>query len=145
MPRMLAFCVALLVATPAETQTDIPPEEGGRIKSLGLPPIFSGDAFVSVGKYGRGEQNELAGYLNLSVKKTFANLGLDLELPGGTLLAKHRVYGFGPELTLPIATKEKLYALLNVRYFWEIGARTMLEGSTLLVTASLPIPSISLQ
>lgn len=77
-------------------------------------------------------------------KLTNDDFGLDFALPGGPVFGKHRIYGFGPELTVPIASKEKLYALLNVRYFWESGARTMVEGSTLLITASLPLPSIPL-
>ena len=43
---------------------------------------------------------------------------IDLDFPN-----KHQVFGFGPEVTLPIATKSKLYALVNFRYFWETGAR----------------------
>jgi hypothetical protein len=93
----------------------------------------------------------LDGALNVGVayyaqwKLTNDDFGFDFELPGAPLLGKHRVYGFGPELTLPIATKSKLYALLNVRYFWETGARTTVEGNTLLITASFPVPSISLK
>jgi hypothetical protein len=47
---------------------------------------------------------------------------------GGPLLGKHRVSGFGPDVTLPIATKSKLIALVNIRYFWEAGARVKTEG-----------------
>jgi hypothetical protein len=63
------------------------------------------------------------------------------ELPVG----RNRVYGFGPELSLPIATSEKLIAILNARYVIELGARTSLEGSTFQISATFPIPSISLQ
>ena len=78
-------------------------------------------------------------------KVTSDDFGLDFELPGGPVLGKHRVYGFGPELTLPIASKEKLFALVNARYFWESGARTTVEGNTFLVSVTFPIPSIRLQ
>jgi hypothetical protein len=47
-------------------------------------------------------------------------------------------------VTLPVATKKKLYALVNVRYFWEIGARTKTRGQTLVITATFPIPSVKL-
>ena len=47
-------------------------------------------------------------------------------------------------MTLPIATKKKLYALVNVRYFWEMGARTKTQGQTLTITATFPIPSVKL-
>ena len=69
------------------------------------------------------------------------DLGIDLELPIG----KHRVYGVGPELTVPIATKKKLIGFLNARYLWETGARSTLEGSPFVFTATFPIPSVPLQ
>ena len=109
--------------------------------------IRVGDILTLEGGLGK---SFLEGALNVGVsyyaqwKLTNDDFGLDFDVPGGPVLGKHRVYGFGPELTVPIATKEKLYALLNVRYFWESGARTMVEGSTLLITAALPLPSISL-
>ena len=43
---------------------------------------------------------------------------------------KHKVFGFGPDVTLPIATKSKLFALVNVRYLWETGARVKTQGQT---------------
>jgi hypothetical protein len=81
-------------------------------------------------------------------KVTDDDLGLDLGDLGDVLsgfIGKNRVYGAGPELTLPIATKKKLIATLNARYFWEWGARSTLEGQTFIVTATFPIPSVSLQ
>ncbi|MGZ8398281.1 MAG: SphA family protein, partial [Gemmatimonadales bacterium] len=72
-------------------------------------------------------------------------------LPGGGTVDptlsenKHKVFGFGPDLTLPVATKSKLYALVNFRYLWETGARTKTEGNSLLVTATFPIPSVKLK
>jgi hypothetical protein len=73
------------------------------------------------------------------------DFGLGFTPPGGQLLDRHRVYGIGPELTIPLASKSKLYGFLNLRYFWESGARTSLEGNTLLLTFSFPVPSIPLQ
>jgi hypothetical protein len=72
-------------------------------------------------------------------------------LPGGGTVdptladSKHKVFGFGPELTLPAATKSKLYALVNIRYLWETGARSKTQGNSLLVTATFPIPSVKLK
>ena len=66
------------------------------------------------------------------------------RLPRGRL-AKHRVYGIGPEVSLPLATKKKLIGFLDVRYFWETGARTTLEGNTFTFTLTFPIPSVALQ
>ena len=39
------------------------------------------------------------------------------------LVNKHKVFGIGPDVTLPIASRSTLFALVNVRYFWETGAR----------------------
>jgi hypothetical protein len=46
---------------------------------------------------------------------------------------------FGPDVTLPVATKTKLIALVNVRYLWETGARIKTEGQSLVVTATFPV------
>jgi hypothetical protein len=74
------------------------------------------------------------------------DLGRDIEMQlGGQRLGRHRAFGMGPELTVPIATSRKLIALINVRYFWEWGARTTVEGQNLVVNATFPIPSVSLQ
>ncbi len=60
-------------------------------------------------------------------------IGLDSEI--GDLLderlrdSKHRVYGLGPEVTIPIAKDDKLYALVTARYQWEFGARSNLQGN----------------
>jgi len=59
-------------------------------------------------------------------------------------IPKHRVWGFGPELSVPIATEKTLYSILSARYFWEVGARSTVEGRTLIVTATFPIPSVGL-
>ena len=58
--------------------------------------------------------------------------------------SKHRVFGLGPDITLPIATKKKLIAFLNVRALWEAGAHSTTEGRMLVVTTTFPVPSISL-
>ena len=71
-------------------------------------------------------------------------------LPGGDPVAvdfpnKHRVFAFGPDVTLPIASQSKLFALVNIRYFWEMGARVKTEGQNLVVTATFPVPSVRLK
>jgi len=77
-------------------------------------------------------------------KITDDDFGTDFELPLGREIGKHKVYGFGPEVTVPLATSEKLIALVNIRYLWETGARTKTEGHALAITATFPIPSIPL-
>ena len=77
---------------------------------------------------------------------THDDVGPDIEpLLKGRKLAKQRVFGVGPEVTIPIMTSRTLYGLLNARFFWETGARSTLEGTTLTITATFPIPSVSLQ
>ena len=63
----------------------------------------------------------------------------------GRELGRHRVYGFGPELTVPLMTKKTLFGFLNLRYLWETGARTSLQGNTFVATLTFPLPGIPLQ
>jgi hypothetical protein len=65
-------------------------------------------------------------------------------LPGGPIIGKHRVWAFGPDVTLPVAAKSKLIALVNVRYLWETAARVKTQGQSLLVTTTFPVPSITI-
>ena len=71
-------------------------------------------------------------------------------LPGGGAIDldarnKHKVFGVGPDVTLPVASKSKLFALVNIRYLWETGAQLKTEGQTLVVTATFPVPSVRLK
>lgn len=73
----------------------------------------------------------------------------EFTLPGGDEIGvdfphQHRVFAFGPDVTLPVASKSKLFALVNIRYMWESGARVKTEGQTLVVTATFPVPSVRL-
>jgi len=73
------------------------------------------------------------------------DFGVELPTLPNRRLGKNRVYGIGPELTVPLATKSTLFGFLNLRYFWETGARSSLQGNTFVATVSFPIPSIPLQ
>ena len=53
------------------------------------------------------------------------------------------VFDFGPELTVPLSTTDELIAFVNARYLWESGARTKTEGASLVLTVTIPIPSIA--
>ena len=69
----------------------------------------------------------------------------ELALPGApetsvNFPGKHKVFALGPDVTLPEASKSKLFALVNIRYLWEAGARLKTEGQTLVVTATFPVP-----
>ena len=73
------------------------------------------------------------------------DFGVGFTPPAGPLLDRHRVFGFGPEVTVPLASRSKLYGFLNLRYFWETGARTTLEGDAFVATFTFPVPSIRLE
>lgn len=60
-------------------------------------------------------------------------------------VSKHRVFALGPDVTLPIATKKKLIALVTVRALWEVAAQSTTQGRIIFVAVSLPVPSVSLQ
>ena len=78
-------------------------------------------------------------------KVTADNPGGDLQPIFDELFGKHRGFGVGPEVTIPIATKKKLIGFINARYLWETGIRSQLEGHHFIVAAAFPIPSIPLQ
>lgn len=78
-------------------------------------------------------------------KVTDDDFGLDTPLPTVFQPTQHQGFGVGPEVSIPIASKRKLYGFLNFRYLWETGVRNNLEGNLFVVTASFPIPSPSLQ
>lgn len=59
-------------------------------------------------------------------------------------IPRHRVFGLGPDVTIPIASKSTLISLVNVRYLREVGAEVKTQGQSLVVTASFPVPSISI-
>jgi hypothetical protein len=111
----------------------------GQILSLqgGLGKSFLGGGLVIGGAYyaqWKVTRDQLRGFVLPGGEE------IELDFPN-----KHKVFGFGPDVTLPIATKSKLFALVNVRYLWETGARLKTQGQTLVVTATFPIPSVKLK
>jgi hypothetical protein len=67
----------------------------------------------------------------------------DLGLPNGQgVPEQHRVWGIGPDVTIPIATKTRLLSLVNVRYMWEGGARLKTQGQTFVITNTIPVGGI---
>lgn len=78
-------------------------------------------------------------------KLTSDHLAAAIDLPVESPLGKHRVYGVGPDVTLPIATRKRLISLVNIRYVWETGARVKTQGQSLVITAMFPVPSPKIQ
>ena len=76
-------------------------------------------------------------------KITRDDLGLP-ALPGMPDIGKHKVFGIGPDVTIPIATSSRLISLINIRYFWEFGAETKTQGQSLFVTTTFPVPGIKI-
>jgi hypothetical protein len=78
-------------------------------------------------------------------KLTADQMTMSGALPPQTAsLDRQRVWGVGPEVTVPIATSSRLLALVNVRYLWETGARVKTQGQSLLVTSTFPIGGIAI-
>ncbi len=65
-----------------------------------------------------------------------------IGLPALILQGKNRVAGLGPEVMIPIATKNTVYGFLTARYQWEMGARTTTQGDALNVLVVLPLKPI---
>ena len=78
-------------------------------------------------------------------KLTNDDFGIPVTAPDGTVLQKHRVYAAGPDVTVPIGTKSTLFALVNVRYFWEMGAEVKTQGNALVLTTTFPVPSMKVK
>jgi hypothetical protein len=99
---------------------------------------------------GGAAKSWLGGALSLGVayygqwKITHDDLGVPVDVSGIPELGRHRVFAFGPDVTIPIGTKTRLMSLVNVRYLWEAGARAKTEGPTFTITTTVPVPSIKL-
>ena len=55
---------------------------------------------------------------------------------------KNRIWGLGPEVTLAIAARGKVYGFATVRYQWELGGRTTTEGAAWNLSFVVPLKPI---
>jgi hypothetical protein len=85
-------------------------------------------------------------------KMTADNVGTTVTVPalsrvlGPTLDGiKDSAVALGPDVTVPIASKSKLFALVTIRYEWEVVAKTHTLGQTLMVFSTFPVPSVKLR
>jgi len=64
------------------------------------------------------------------------------HLPQRLPLNKSNTFGLGPDITLAIAKANTVYGFLNVKYFWEVYAKTTTKGGGLLISATFPFKPI---
>ena len=66
------------------------------------------------------------------------------RLPERLPIHKNRSFQLGPEVTLALAAKGKVYGFLKVNYQWEVYARNTTQGSALMVSSTFAVPPIKL-
>ncbi len=113
-----------------------------------LADVKVGQILTLEGGFGR---SFLKGAANIGIayyaqwKLTQDRFDTPIPLPLDSPLAKHRAFGVGPDVTMPIAAKKRLISLVNVRYFWETGVRVKTQGQALVISAMFPVPSPKVQ
>ena len=92
----------------------------------------------------------MGGLVNLGVayyaqwKVSDDDLG-DFVPPGDlNFVGKNSGYGIGPDVTLPLMSKSKLYGTVNARYLWESGVQSSVEGQMLWLTFTFMVPPLAL-
>jgi len=58
-------------------------------------------------------------------------------LPALLLTGKNRVFGLGPEVTLPFFASGPWAGLVTARYQWEFGAQSSFEGQTFILAVTI--------
>jgi len=90
--------------------------------------IKVGDILTLEGGAGRSfiKRAGNAGFVYYSQWKVTDDTGGDF--PTRLTRAKNRVYGVGPEVTMPFFAKGQWAGLFTFRYYWEAGARAATQG-----------------
>jgi hypothetical protein len=65
--------------------------------------------------------------------------------PALLVQGKNRATAIGPELTIPLATKNTLYGFFTFRYEFEVYARTATQGNAMVMSAVFPFKPIKLR
>jgi hypothetical protein len=117
-----------------------------RIEHITVKDVKVGDLLTLEGGVGK---SFLHGAASVGVayyaqwKTTADDFGLSSAAPElASVRERHRVWGIGPDVTIPIATKTRLISLVNVRYLWEQGARLKTQGQSLVLTTTIPVGGI---
>jgi hypothetical protein len=136
------------VATSAFWETHSRKEGEMHIENQRLSNVTVGDVLTLEGGVGK---SFLHGAASVGVayyaqwKTTSDDLGWSAASPQlSNIPERHRVWGVGPDVTIPIATKTRLISLVNVRYLWEQGARLKTQGQSLVLTTTIPVGSIKI-
>jgi hypothetical protein len=135
----------LSLSTTAYWETHSKKEGEVRIEHITLTDVKVGDLLTLEGGAGK---SLLHGAASVGVayyaqwKTTSDDFGLS-SAPGlAGIPGRHRVWGVGPDVTIPIATKTRLISLINVRYLWEQGAQLKTQGQSLTLTTTFPVGGI---
>jgi hypothetical protein len=135
-------------STTAYWETHSKKEGDVRLHHITLTDVKVGDLLTLEGGMGK---SFLHGAASVGVayyaqwKTTSDGFGLSSAAPPlSDVPERHRVWGIGPDLTIPIATKTHLISLVNVRYLWEQGARLKTQGQSLTLTATFPLGGIKI-
>jgi hypothetical protein len=118
-----------------------------RVENITISDVRVGDLITVEGGIGK---SFLHGAASVGMayyaqwKVTSDDLGLVSVPHLSGIPERHRVWGIGPDVTIPIATKTRLLSLVNVRYLWEQGARLKTQGQTLMITNTIPVGGIKI-
>jgi arylsulfatase A-like enzyme len=120
----------------------------GEVKagSLTVDNVKVGQLLTIEGGIGKSFLHGAAG-IGMAYYAQWKLTGDSMDVTGAgplTISERHRVFGLGPEITFPIATKEKLISIVNVRYLWETGTRLKTQGQSLVVTSTFPVGGIKI-
>ena len=134
------------LATAAFWETHSKKEGAVHVQNLTVNDVKVGQLLTLEGGIGK---SFLHGAASIGVayyaqwKLTSDQFALSPGVPGpASIGAKHQVWGVGPDITIPIATKTRLISLVNVRYLWEHGAQVRTQGQTFMITNTIPVGGI---
>jgi hypothetical protein len=136
------------VATTASWETHSKKEGEVRIEDVTVRDVKVGQLVTLEGGVGK---SFLHGTASLGVayygqwKVSSDEMAFSVPFPHlADSVERHRVWGVGPDVTIPIATKTRIISFVNVRYLWETGARVKTQGQSLLVTSTFPVGGIKI-
>ena len=136
---------SISLSTTAYWETHSKKEGAVHIENVSVSNVKVGQLLTLEGGFGK---SFLHGAASVGVayyaqwKMTADELGSPLSAGMSPGLPKHRVFGIGPDVTIPIATKKRLISLINVRYLVETGAQIKTQGNTLMITNTIPVGGI---